>query len=205
MKGEYTTLSHDVAVVQNTISKSVFIGYAKGVDSVQDAESFVNEVAKKHYDATHNCFAYIVDDRAKYSDNGEPQGTAGMPIYDCIKKQSLNGVCVVVTRYFGGVKLGAGGLVRAYGGTCSDVLASATKVHMRSCVRFDIVVDYSLVKVVQRALGQLAKCENIIYDTSVTLCCLALEQSYDTITNIVVENTLGKAVITVKDRLICPF
>ena len=115
----YTTLKKQITTEKQTIQKSVFMANVKGVDTVQEAREFYQEIAKKHYDATHNCYAYVVDDKMKFSDDGEPQGTAGMPILQVIQKQNLNRVCVVVTRYFGGIKLGAGGLVRAYSSTAA--------------------------------------------------------------------------------------
>lgn len=205
MNNEYKTIKADIVTCTTEISKSNFIAYAMGVDSVEQAVQFVADIRKKHFDATHNCYAYIVDDKAKFSDDGEPQGTAGMLIFDCIKKQGLNKVCVVVTRYFGGIKLGAGGLVRAYGGACADVLQKAVKVDMRQCMIIDIATDYSLLKPLKRSLEGKCKLLDTVYDANVTLTVLILSQSYDTITDIVVQNTLGKAKITVTRQLVCQY
>ena len=96
--------------------KSVFIGYARRVTTEEDAVSFIKEIKSKHYDARHNVSAYLLADRMtmRYSDDGEPQGSAGVPVLECIKKTGVTDACVVVTRYFGGILLGVGGLVRAY-------------------------------------------------------------------------------------------
>ena len=96
--------------------KSEFIGYISPVANEDEAIAFINEIKKKHPDATHNCHAYILQgtEIARFSDDGEPSGTAGMPMLEVIKREGLTGVCIVVTRYFGGILLGAGGLVRAY-------------------------------------------------------------------------------------------
>lgn len=100
-----------------TEERSRFIGYAKPINSEEEAVEFVDEIKKKHKDATHNVWAYTVGPTMniqRYSDDGEPQGTAGIPALEVIKKEDLRDVVVVITRYFGGIKLGAGGLVRAY-------------------------------------------------------------------------------------------
>ena len=158
---EYTTISSNEVTIENVIEKSRFIASAIRVDTAEQAAAFVESKRKKHYDATHNCYAYIVGDKAKFSDDNEPQGTAGMPIYECIKNNSLDYVCVVVTRYFGGVKLGAGGLVRAYSGACADVLRSADKVSMRLCRRAEVTVEYSLLKVLRKAMQDVAIEQNV--------------------------------------------
>ena len=111
----YKTL-HEFGMDEIIIEKSTFIGYAKPIKTEEEAIEFVNEIKKKHKDATHNVWAYTVGKTMniqRYSDDGEPQGTAGIPTLEVIKKEDLRDVVVVVTRYFGGVKLGAGGLVRA--------------------------------------------------------------------------------------------
>ena len=112
----YKTL-HEFGTDEITIEKSTFIGYAKPIKTEEEAVEFINEIKKKHKDARHNVWAYTVGKSMniqRYSDDGEPQGTAGIPTLEVIKKEDLRDVVVVVTRYFGGIKLGAGGLVRAY-------------------------------------------------------------------------------------------
>src|SRR5699024_6483666 len=112
----YKTL-HEFGMDEIIIEKSKFIGYAKPIKTEEEAIEFINEIKKKHKDATHNVWAYTLGKSMniqRYSDDGEPQGTAGIPTLEVIKKEDLRDVVVVVTRYFGGVKLGAGGLVRAY-------------------------------------------------------------------------------------------
>ena len=108
---------HDYGCDEIIINKSKFIGYASPINSEDEAIEFINQIRKKHSDATHNVYAYVYGDNnsiQRYSDDGEPSGTAGMPVLNVIKLEDLRNVVVVVTRYFGGVKLGAGGLVRAY-------------------------------------------------------------------------------------------
>ena len=202
---EYTTIANKVVVAETMIEKSRFIASATHVDSVEKAVEFVNEKRKEYFDATHNCYAYIVDDKAKFSDDGEPQGTAGMPIFECLKNSGLDRVCVVVTRYFGGIKLGAGGLVRAYNGSCAEVLKRCEKLQMTDCTRLEVQVDYNLLKPLRRALQSLAVEENVTYDQKVTLVFLFPTVSSNTILDIVVQNTFGKAVFREKERVLCHF
>ena len=201
---EYTTIQGD-NTVEIVIEKSRFIATAIHVDSVEEAQEFVASKRKKYFDATHNCYGYIIGDKAKFSDDGEPQGTAGMPIYECIKNSKIDHVCVVVTRYFGGIKLGAGGLVRAYSGSCAEALKTATKVHMTDCTIAEVVVDYSLLKGLRKVLlGKVVEKE-VIWEDKVRLVLLFPTVSFDTISHIVTENTLGKCILTQKEQLLCHY
>ena len=113
--------------------KSKFIGYVKPVKTQEEATEFINKIKSKHWDATHNVYAYVLQENniQRYSDDGEPSGTAGVPVLDVILKSNLVDVCVVVTRYFGGTLLGAGGLVRAYShGSKIAVEAGNIIIHM---------------------------------------------------------------------------
>jgi len=144
------------------VEKSRFISFACQVSTVGQANFFIESISKQHYDATHNCYAYLTDDGQKFSDDGEPQGTAGMPILNAIKGKQLHNVAVVVTRYFGGIKLGAGGLVRAYGKAASNVLEEAEKVQFLQCDLFKVKCDYSYVSSVEStafAFGKIAERE----------------------------------------------
>lgn len=202
---EYITIQKEEAVNEIVIEKSRFIAAAVGVGTVDEALAFIAAKKKKFFDATHNCYAYIVGDKAKFSDDGEPQGTAGMPIYECLKNSGLDCVCVVVTRYFGGVKLGAGGLVRAYSGSCAEVLKKCDKVKMTDCTRLEVTVDYTFLSVLRRALQGVAVEENAVYGDKVSLLLLFPSLSYNTITDIVTQNTLGKAKIVEKERILCNY
>lgn len=202
---EYSTLENRVFVAENVIEKSRFLAYVKGITSVEEAVEFVAQIKKKHFDATHNCYGYVFDDKAKFSDDGEPQGTAGMPIYECIKNCKLNRVVVVVTRYFGGIKLGAGGLVRAYNGTASLGLNGATRIEMRHCATVDVKVDYSLLKIAQRTANDKAILKNVVYDTDVCLQYLVLNGNVQDLTDVLTEKTNGQAKITVTGQLLCPY
>ncbi|QQE74188.1 YigZ family protein [Brevibacillus composti] len=128
------------------IERSRFIGYAQRVTSEEEAAAFIAMIKKKHWDATHNCSAFVIgenDQIQRSSDDGEPSGTAGKPILECIKKNGVKDTAVVVTRYFGGIKLGAGGLVRAYtAGTVIALKAAGIVVHTLH-QKISVSVDYT--------------------------------------------------------------
>ena len=140
----YTTLERE-ASAEFTEKKSVFIGYACPVKTEEEATAFIAKIRKKHADARHNCYAYQLNGGgiARYSDDGEPQGTVGVPILDVIKKSGADDCCVVVTRYFGGILLGAGGLVRAYANGAKIALDAAHIVTYESYTEFRIICDYA--------------------------------------------------------------
>lgn len=125
--------------------KSKFIGYAKPVKTQEEAVEFISGIKSKHWDATHNVYAYVLRENniQRYSDDGEPSGTAGVPVLDVMLKESLVDVCVVATRYFGGTLLGAGGLVRAYSHTSKIALDAAGIITMAQCSVMSAEVDYS--------------------------------------------------------------
>lgn len=140
---DYLTLARSSAE-EYIVNRSRFIGYASPVTTAQEAVDFVNEIRARHRDATHNVYAYAVrsPEYSRYSDDGEPQGTAGMPVLDVIRKNGLTDCCVVVTRYFGGILLGAGGLVRAYSHSASLAVQAAEIVKMSLCAVLRVECDY---------------------------------------------------------------
>ena len=131
--------------IENVISKSRFIAYIKPVATENEAKAFIDEIKIKHKDATHNCSAYTVGPEMniqKANDDGEPSGTAGIPMLEILKKLEIHNVCVVVTRYFGGIKLGAGGLIRAYSGAVRDVIYDMGRVELREAIPVTVTLDY---------------------------------------------------------------
>jgi len=137
------------------IEKSRFICYINEVKSEQDAQQFILEIKKKHSDANHNCSAYLIgekDEIQKASDDGEPSGTAGVPMLEVLKKRGLKDTVVVVTRYFGGKKLGAGGLIRAYGQSVSEGLNEVGIVERTLVKVINVRVSYKLLGKVEHAL-----------------------------------------------------
>ena len=125
--------------------KSRFMGFIKPVTTEEEALSFIREKQKKYWDATHNVYAYVLEggNLCRFSDDGEPQGTAGIPVLDVLRKEGLTDCVVVVTRYFGGILLGAGGLVRAYSHGAKIAVDAGGVVEMRKCLLGEIVCDYA--------------------------------------------------------------
>lgn len=131
--------------IENVINKSQFIAHIKPVDSEEAAKAFIEEVKHQHKDATHNCSAYTVGPEMniqKANDDGEPTGTAGVPMLEILKKLDIHNACVVVTRYFGGIKLGGGGLIRAYSGAVRDVIYDIGRVELRSAIPCTVTLNY---------------------------------------------------------------
>lgn len=159
----FTTVEHEGSE-EFEERKSLFIGHAIPIKSADEALEFIKQKKREYADATHNVFAYILEDGriAKYSDDGEPQGTAGMPVLDTIKKCNVDGVCVVVTRYFGGILLGAGGLVRAYAHAAKLALESANIITYEKYDIFSLRCGYSEY---QKYLPLLYSFDAIIDDT----------------------------------------
>lgn len=132
---------------ERRIERSRFIATCAHTENEEEARAFIARVRSEFPDATHNCFAFVADKTGnlmRFSDDGEPQGTAGMPILEAIRGKKLFQTAVVITRYFGGVKLGAGGLVRAYAGCTAECLEEAEKRSYELCARFIVTVGYEL-------------------------------------------------------------
>ncbi|MDP4152644.1 MAG: YigZ family protein [Bacillota bacterium] len=136
--------------------RSEFIGYIKPVQTEEEAVSFINEIRSRHHDATHNVYAYIIryNNIRRYSDDGEPQGTAGMPVLDVLQKEGLTDVVIVVTRYFGGILLGGGGLVRAYSRGAKVAVDAAGIALMKKAFRAEIEVPYAFFSSLQREIAK---------------------------------------------------
>ncbi|MEZ7602252.1 YigZ family protein [Streptococcus sp. 27098_8_91] len=142
---EYRTIKED-GQVQEEIKKSRFICHAKRVYSEEEARDFITAIKKEHYKATHNCSAFIVGERSEIkrtSDDGEPSGTAGVPMLGVLENHNLTNVCVVVTRYFGGIKLGAGGLIRAYAGSVALAVKEIGIIEIKEQAGISIQMSYA--------------------------------------------------------------
>ena len=123
--------------------RSRFISHVFLVESEAEARARIDEMKKKYYDARHNCWCFVLHDgTVRYGDDGEPQGTAGMPVLDVLRKSGVTDVVTVATRYFGGILLGGGGLVRAYSHTASIALQAAQIITMRECLLLSLTCDY---------------------------------------------------------------
>ena len=142
---EFKTIKED-GQVQEEIKKSRFICHAKRVYSEEEARDFITAIKKEHYKATHNCSAFIIGERSEIkrtSDDGEPSGTAGVPMLGVLENHNLTNVCVVVTRYFGGIKLGAGGLIRAYAGSVGLAVKEIGIIEIKEQAGIAIQMSYT--------------------------------------------------------------
>ena len=142
---EFRTIKKD-GQVQEEIKKSRFICHIKRVTTEDEARNFIQSVKKEHYKATHNCSAFILGERSEMkrsSDDGEPSGTAGVPMLGVLENHQLTNVCAVVTRYFGGIKLGAGGLIRAYAGSVALAIKEIGSVHIKEQLGLRLTLSYS--------------------------------------------------------------
>ena len=191
MRDNYRTV-YNYGQDEIIIKKSRFIGYAKPIDSEEDALKFIEEIKSKHRDATHNVYAYLVGENSniqRFSDDGEPTGTAGIPVLEVIKKEDLRDLVVVVTRYFGGIKLGGGGLIRAYTKGAKIALEAARIVDMVVHRKLRIGLDYSMYgKIENYLLVNDYTVDNTRFDASIniTICVEneELEEFITTITNL---------------------
>ena len=142
---EFKTIKED-GMVQEEIKKSRFICHVKRVYSEEEARAFIGAIKKEHYKATHNCSAFIIGEKSdikRTSDDGEPSGTAGVPMLGVLEKHNLTNLCVVVTRYFGGIKLGAGGLIRAYAGSVALAIKEIGLVEIKEQAGLRLKLSYS--------------------------------------------------------------
>jgi len=176
----YRTIRED-GIYENEIKKSRFICHLKRVESEEEAQAFIEEVKKEHWKAPHNCSAYTLgmnDEIQRAHDDGEPSGTAGVPMLEIFLKRELKNVAAVVTRYFGGVKLGAGGLIRAYGGAVNDAVNAIGVVERQLQQLIDVTVSYSQSGKVENALREANyTIQDITYAENITYhCVVPIEQ-----------------------------
>ncbi|MCC0647309.1 YigZ family protein [Clostridioides sp. ZZV15-6598] len=199
----YRTL-HEFGTDEITIEKSVFIGYAKPIQSEEEAVEFINEIKKKHKDANHNVWAYTVGQNMniqRYSDDGEPQGTAGIPTLEVIKKEDLRDVVVVVTRYFGGIKLGAGGLVRAYTKGAKLGLESGKIISKVMYQEVKVKIDYTQLGKVQNELMNLGYfIKDTIYEDNVEIIVYSKLEDVEKLSEKMIDITSGTGKIVLGDE-----
>ena len=187
-----------------TEKKSRFITYASHVTTQSQALDFLKKIKEKHWDATHNVYAYILKNNQiqKYSDDGEPRGTAGIPVLNVLIKSEIYYIIVVVTRYFGGTLLGAGGLVRAYSNGCKLALQNANVISVHLCQKLSINFDYSLYSQIQALLSNYHyKILNTSYSNDVTLELAVHLSSFDKLSTDLLDVTSGKIAIEKLDTL----
>lgn len=182
------------------IQKSKFLAYTAPVSSEAEAREFVASIKKKHFDARHNCSAWILgadSSQQKSNDDGEPGGTAGNPILEAIKQHELTNIAVVVTRYFGGIKLGAGGLIRAYNHTASLGLEATPLLEVRLFCPVEAAIDYSLLGTVENWIRtKELRTGETEYADKVTVRLLIEAQEVESITAELIDLTSAQCKIT---------
>lgn len=201
VKKEYT--------FENVINKSRFIAHIKPVTSEEEAKSFINEVKTQHKDATHNCSAYTVGPEMniqKANDDGEPSGTAGVPMLEILKKLDIHDACVVVTRYFGGIKLGGGGLIRAYSGAVRDVIYDIGRVELRSAISVTVTLSYDQTGKFEYELESTTfMLRNQSYTDKVSYEIDVVQTEYDKFIEFLNKTTAGNYEIQTEDSKMLPF
>ncbi|MBQ9922059.1 MAG: YigZ family protein [Clostridia bacterium] len=207
MVESYRTVSRE-AKDEFTEKKSVFIGHIKPIETEEQALEFIKALDKKYSDAAHNCYAYINKEQnvVRFSDNGEPQGTAGMPILEVIKREGLCGVVIVVTRYFGGILLGAGGLVRAYSKAAKIAIDAAGVTTFCPFSKFKVKIDYTLYnKLLHDFEKYHVRCLDSSFDSDITLTLTTRGDRFEAYRDYLRELTGGKLdasdVVTVYDDI----
>lgn len=199
----YKTL-HEFSMDEIIIEKSTFIGYAKPIKIEEEAIEFINEIKKKHKDATHNVWAYTVGKNMniqRYSDDGEPHGTAGIPTLEVIKKENLRDVVVVVTRYFGGIKLGAGGLVRAYTKGAKVGIEAAKIIEKVMYQEVRIKIDYNQLGKVQNEIMNMGYfIKETVYEENVEVIVYSRLEEVEALTSRMTDITSATAQIVLGEE-----
>ena len=179
--------------------RSSFLGHVRYVETEDEAKAFVTEMKKKFYDARHNCWCYIIKEGAvRYSDDGEPQGTAGIPMLEVLKREGVTNVVCVVTRYFGGVLLGTGGLLRAYTKSAKDTLDAAGICVVRRWVKAEIACSYAMLERLKTectAIGGVVA--DIEYSADVCLKLLLPEDKADAFSQRTADVTAGTSALKI--------
>lgn len=151
-----------------TIEKSKFICYIKHLKTEQEFKDYLNTIKKKHYDASHACSGFIANNIKRSNDDGEPSGTAGAPILNVLEKNQLNETAAIVVRYFGGIKLGAGGLIRAYGSAVSQAINQGVIVEDKVYPQYELTLSYELANKIEHYLKSNTVSLETKYDTQIT-------------------------------------
>ncbi|HCN60261.1 MULTISPECIES: YigZ family protein [Mammaliicoccus] len=198
--------AHETEIV---INKSRFIASIYPAETEEEAKAFIQSKKKEHHDATHNCSSYIIGPTMliqKANDDGEPSGTAGVPMLEVLKKQQLHNVVVVVTRYFGGIKLGAGGLIRAYGSAVSQVIKEIGRIILLDAIPFEITLDYDQTGRFEHELQQTDyQLVDTSYTDKVTYTINVIASEEDNFISFLNEVNQGKYDLTKQDMIALPF
>lgn len=199
MRADYYTVKN-YGENELIIQKSKFLTYVKRVETEQEAIEFIQDIKKQHHTASHNCSAYLIgehDNIQKANDDGEPSGTAGFPMLEVLKKQGLKDTVVVVTRYFGGIKLGGGGLIRAYGRATTEGIASTGTVLRKLHQLIKVTIDYTWLGKVENEVRQSAyPLKEIDYKDGVDIYIFVPNAEIEQFTTWMTELTNGQANIS---------
>lgn len=168
------------AIGEIEVKRSRFIAEVFYIEDESIAKEKIDEIKRKYFDAKHHVFSYKIDNLERFSDDGEPQGTAGTPLLDIIKKRNLNNILVVVTRYFGGTLLGTGGLVKAYSDAFTLALENAKIVNKTNGIEYEIVANYeNLEKIKYICQNNNITIKNIEYGEKITITLTSIKESYE--------------------------
>ena len=196
---EFRTIKQD-GIVEDEIKKSRFICHIKRVTTEEEARDFITSITKEHHKATHNCSAFIIGEKGEIkrtSDDGEPSGTAGIPMLGVLENHQLTNLCAVVTRYFGGIKLGAGGLIRAYAGSVALAIKEIGVVEIKEQVGLRLQLSYSQYQ----EYGNFLKAENLTeldseFTDTVSTSIFVDKNDQSRIENALIEFFNGKITLT---------
>lgn len=208
-----TYLKNFITIKQNIeqetiINKSRFITYLFKIESEAEAKAKIDEIKVLHKDANHNCSAYTIGDShqiQKANDDGEPSGTAGVPMLESLKKNDVHNVVAIVTRYFGGIKLGSGGLIRAYQGGVSEAIQQTGKVIYKNGMIIQVTLPYELSGKFEHAIDDKFIITNQTYTDKVIYDVQLVSEDKDEFFSFVTELTQGNPVIHVESELMLPF
>lgn len=193
---------------ETIINKSRFITYLFKIESEAEAKAKIDEIKVLHKDANHNCSAYTIGDShqiQKANDDGEPSGTAGVPMLESLKKNDVHNVVAIVTRYFGGIKLGSGGLIRAYQGGVSEAIQQTGKVIYKNGMIIQVTLPYELSGKFEHAIDDKFIITNQTYTDKVIYDVQLVSEDKDEFFSFVTELTQGNPVIHVESELMLPF
>lgn len=198
--------AHETEIV---INKSRFIASIHPAKTEEEAKAFIQQKKKEHHDATHNCSSYTIGPTMliqKANDDGEPSGTAGFPMLEVLKKQQLHNVVVVVTRYFGGIKLGAGGLIRAYGSAVSQVIKESGRIILRDAIPFHVTLNYDQTGRFEHELEQQSfQLVDTAYTDKVTYTIHVIASEEESFMAFLNEVNQGKYDLSQDEKIALPF
>lgn len=206
MLNHYYTIEKD-GQFELEIKKSRFICHLKRVTNETDAQDFVSAIKKEHSKANHNCVAYLIgehDEIQRAYDDGEPSGTAGVPMLEVLKKRQLKNTVVVITRYFGGIKLGAGGLIRAYGKAVSQGLNEIGVVERKLHTQVTVLASYSASGKLENLLHESNySIQDVLYSDVVSFICLVDQEQITTFQAEITEWLNGQVTFTIGTQVYC--